>query len=91
MLKLNVTTALKPQEVVQKAVQFFGPHGFGLKVESQNETCAYLEGGGGGVEISTCADGGNTSVDIFTREWENQVKDFGEKIKIKAKKALKTK
>ena len=80
MLKLNITTKLKPEEVVKKAVAYFG--GYGLKVVSQNETCVTFEGGGGMVDITTsCSDDKKTSVDIETREWEIQVKEFGQKIK----------
>ncbi len=50
MLKLNVKTKRKPDEVVKQAVEFFGPKGEGLTVTNQNETCAYFEGGGGGVD-----------------------------------------
>ena len=88
MLKLNVRTKSKPEEVVKKAVkkavEFFGPAGQGLKVTEQSDTCAYFEGGGGGVEVSVCSDDEGTSVDLETREWEYQVKEFARKIKGKA-------
>jgi hypothetical protein len=81
MLKLNVRTKLKPDEVVKKALGFFGPGGYGLKVTDQSDTCAYFEGGGGGIEVTTCTDDKGTSVDLETREWEYQVKEFAVKIK----------
>jgi hypothetical protein len=81
MLKLNVRTKLKPDEVVKKALGFFGPGGYGLKVTDQSDTCAYFEGGGGGIEVTTCTDDKGTSVDLETREWEYQVKEFAGKIK----------
>jgi hypothetical protein len=81
MLTLNVKTKLKPEEVTKKAVEYFGPGGYGLKVVEQSDTGVYLEGGGGGVDISTCAEEKETSVDIVTREWEYQVKEFALKIK----------
>jgi hypothetical protein len=81
MLKLNVRTKLKPDEVVKKALEFFGPGGYGLKVTDQSDTCAYFEGGGGGIEVTTCTDDKGTSVDLETREWEYQVKEFAVKIK----------
>jgi hypothetical protein len=80
MLSMNTKTKLKPEEVVKKALDFFGPGGYGLTVTNQSDTCISFEGGGGGVDISTCADGKETSVDMETREWEIQIKDFAAKI-----------
>jgi hypothetical protein len=81
MLKLNVRTKSKPEELVKKALEFFGPGGYGLKVTEQNDTCASFEGGGGGVSVIACTDDKGTSVDLETREWEYQVKEFAKKIK----------
>ena len=80
MLSLNIKTKLKPEEVVKKALDFFGPGGYGLTVTNQNDTCISFEGGGGRVDVSTCADDKETSVDMETREWEIQIKDFAAKI-----------
>ncbi len=81
MLKLNVRTKRKPEEVVREALGFFGPGGYGLKVTEQNDTCAFFEGGGGGIAVTSCTDDKGTSVDLETREWEYQVKEFARKIK----------
>ena len=81
MLKLNVRTKSKPEEVVKKALEFFGTNGYGLKVTEQSDTCAYFEGGGGVIEVTACSDSKGTSVDMETREWEYQVKEFAGKIK----------
>ena len=81
MLSMNTKTKLKPEEVVKKALDFFGPGGYGLEVTNQSDTCISFEGGGGGVDISTCIDNNETSVDMETREWEIQIKDFAAKLK----------
>jgi hypothetical protein len=81
MLTLNVKTKLKPEEVTKKAVAYFGPGGYGLKVVEQSDAGVYLEGGGGAVEVTTCANEKETSVDMVTREWEYQVKEFALAIK----------
>ena len=81
MLKLNVRTNLQPKEVVKDAVEFFGPGGYGLKVTEESDTCAYFQGGGGGIAVTVCTDDKGTSVDLETREWEYQVKKFARKIK----------
>jgi len=81
MLKINKKTKMKPEDVTKKAVGFFGPTGHGLKVKEQTETCTTFEGGGGYISITTCLEGKTTSVDIETREWEYQVKEFLGKLK----------
>jgi hypothetical protein len=78
MLSIEAKSKLKPEEVIQRAVKFFGPSGYGLEVKSQDACCAEFEGGGGGVEISAepgAKDKGST-VSFETREWEIQVKEF---------------
>ena len=81
MLNLTTKTKLKPEEVVKKAVAYFGPGGYGLTVTNKTDTCVSFQGGGGGVDISTCAEDKGTSVDFETREWEIQVKEFARNIK----------
>ena len=81
MLKLNVKTKRKPEEVVKEALKFFGPGGYGLKVTEQSDACVSLEGGGGGITVVACTDDKGTSVDLETREWDYQLKEFATKIK----------
>jgi hypothetical protein len=81
MLKLNVRTKRNPDEVVKKALEFFGSGGYALKVTEQSDTCVSFEGGGGGITVTACTDDKGTSVDLETREWEYQVKEFARKIK----------
>ncbi len=81
MLKLNVRTKRKPEAVVKRALEFFGPGGYGMKVAEQSDACVSFEGGGGGVTVTACTDGKGTSVDLETREWEYQVKKFAGEIK----------
>jgi hypothetical protein len=81
MLSLNVRTKIKPEEVVKKAVQFFGPAGYKLKVIQQGISSAEFEGGGGGVRVIAYTDDKGTSVDLETREWDYQVKEFADVLK----------
>ncbi len=81
MLKLNVRTKRNPDEVVKKALEFFGSGSYGLRVTKQTDTCVSFEGGGGGITVTACTDDKGTSVDLETREWEYQVKEFARKIK----------
>jgi len=76
MLNIATKTRLKPEEVVKRAVDFFGPKGYKLNITNQSADCASFEGGGGGVDISTCIEGKQTSVDLTSREWDYQVQEF---------------
>ena len=81
MLTIGAKTKLKPEEVVKRAVDFFGPKGYKLKVTEQSADYASFEGGGGGVGVTTSIEGKQTSVELISREWDFQVKEFLGKIK----------
>jgi hypothetical protein len=81
MINLEVKSKLNPEEVVKRAVNFFGPKGYGLEVKEQSESCAYFEGGGGGIEVTACIKENETSVELQSREWDFQVKEFINKIR----------
>ena len=80
MLKLEVPSKLSPEEAVKRAVKFFGPEGLKLSVTDESALCAKFEGGGGGVEVNACTEDGKTSVELISREWDYQVKQFIDKI-----------
>ena len=80
MLNLEVKTKLSPEEAVKRAVEFFGPGGYGLEIREQTETCAYFEGAGGGVDVTACTEEKGSSVEITSREWDYQVREFAGKI-----------
>ena len=76
MLKISALTKGTPEETIEKALEFFGPGGYGLKVSQRGSGCAYFIGGGGEIMITTCLQGKRTSVDIEAREWEHQAREF---------------
>jgi len=78
-MRYSVKTKLKPEEVIERAVKFFGKGGVGLEVTSQDVSAICFEGGGGHVTIIVCP-GELTDVDLETREWDYQVKRFMENI-----------
>jgi hypothetical protein len=80
MLRIATRTRLSPEEAVKHAVEFFGPGGYGLEIKEQTPVCAYFEGGGGGVEVTACAEEEGTSLELVSREWDNQVRAFMSKI-----------
>ncbi len=80
MLTIVTKTKLSPEEAIKRAVEFFGPGGYGLAIKNQTPDCASFEGGGGGVEVTACSGEKRTSVELFSREWDYQVKEFIGKI-----------
>ena len=80
MLKMEIKTRLSEEEVIKKAVEFFGTGGYGLEVKEQNECLVTFEGGGGGVSVATCVEGDKTAVELTSREWDYQLKEFIGKI-----------
>jgi hypothetical protein len=81
MLRLAKKTRLKPEEATRKAVDFFGPKGYGLKVNEDSPLHARFEGGGGIVEVTSTAEGKGTSVEIVSQEWDHQAHEFMGKLK----------
>jgi hypothetical protein len=79
MLRLVTKTKISPEEAVVKAKQYFGTE-LGLKAEEQSPTCVYFEGGGGGVEVTAYIEDKQTSVEMVSREWDYQTKEFASKI-----------
>jgi hypothetical protein len=80
MLKIARESRLKPEELIKKAIVFFGPEGYGLTVREKDKCNVYLVGGGGGVRVNTAASNKGSSVDIESVEWDYQTKEFLNKI-----------
>jgi hypothetical protein len=76
VLRIATKTKLIPEEVIKKAIKYFGPEGYKLKIINQTETSAAFEGSGGTIELSACNDDGKTTVDFLSKEWDFQVKEF---------------
>jgi hypothetical protein len=76
MLRIGKKSNYSPQEVLQKAVAFFKEQG-GLTLARQSPTMVYLVGGGGHVQVmAEPHEEGETEVDIESREWDYDVKQF---------------
>jgi hypothetical protein len=76
MLRLVGKTRLSPEEAVKRAVAFFGPGGYGLAVKERTASYVCFEGGGGIIEVSASAQGKGASLELVSREWDYQVKQF---------------
>lgn len=77
MARYSGETRRSPEQVLERALAFFGPAGLGLTVEGQNGCCLRLTGGGGEVLVQVgTAESGRTSVILETREWDYQAVRF---------------
>ena len=74
-MRYGTKTGLSTSQVLDRASEYFGEGGLGLVVKSRDDCCISLEGGGGHVTV-TVTGGDKTSVDVETREWDYQVKQF---------------
>ena len=80
MIKIAKQTRLTPEQVIDRASKFFGKDGEGLEEKERNPCCISFEGGGGYVSISINEEEKNRMVDVETREFEYQAKQFLVKI-----------
>ncbi|MGD8998764.1 MAG: hypothetical protein PVH80_11705 [Anaerolineae bacterium] len=76
MALYSVETRKSPEEVIQKAVVYFGEEGLGLSVGTEDPCCVTFQGGGGHVSVTASEEGGRTTVELETREWDYHVKKF---------------
>jgi len=81
MARYSKQSQLQPDKVLQRAEDFFGTGGLGLKVVERTDCCLSLEGGGGHVTVTAArCEPEYTDVDLETREWDHQVQQFMEKL-----------
>jgi hypothetical protein len=76
MLNMECRTGLPGQKVIERLKKFFGSGGLGLDLTEEAEGCLTFSGGGGYVTATLCEEKGKIRVDLETREWEYQVKEF---------------
>jgi hypothetical protein len=82
MISLVKESKLAPSVVIERAVAFFGPGGWGLDVIDRAECCARFEGGGGHVFVQATGreTGKGSEVSVESREWEHAAKEFLHKV-----------
>lgn len=76
MLRIAAKTKLSPEEVIKRALAFFGAGGYGLTVKEQTGDYVCLEGGGGLVEVTASAKRKGAEVEVVSQEWDYQAKEF---------------
>jgi hypothetical protein len=81
MARYGKETKIEANDVLQRAEAFFGTGGLGMKLIERNECCVSFEGSGGHVTVSAARCKPEvTDVDLETREWDYQVKEFMRKL-----------
>ena len=80
MARYSVETKLSTEQAIEQAVAYFGPGGVGLEVTEQGDCCTHFVGGGGHVRVTVAAGERRTTVELETREWDYDVKQFMRKI-----------
>jgi hypothetical protein len=78
MIRVGKESTLAPEEVVERAMSFFGPSGAGLRVVNQGACCARFEGAVGYVSVQTAEvdEQQGSDVTVEGREWEYQIRQF---------------
>jgi hypothetical protein len=80
VLTLSKQSRLAPKKVIERAVAFFGPNGYGMILKEEDNCNAYFEGGGGSVRIAAATTKKGSSVDVESVEWDYQTHQFLTKI-----------
>ncbi len=80
MTNLEIKTKLSLEDATRKVKQFFGKEGQGLELSEETPGCLCFQGGGGYVTAHVTAEGGQTTINLLTQEWDYQVKDFASRL-----------
>jgi hypothetical protein len=76
MIRIAKQSRLNAEEIIDRAVEFFGEKGEQLDERDRSRCCINFEGGGGYVAISIVEESKRRTVDVETREYEYQAKRF---------------
>jgi hypothetical protein len=76
MLRIAAKTKLSPEEAIKKVIAYFGPGGHKMEIIRQTDDSAPFEGTGGSIEVAAVKEGGKTSLEFISVEWDYQVKEF---------------
>jgi hypothetical protein len=76
MTRYGVKTNLSPVQTIERAVHYFGTEGLGLELTEQSECCATFVGGGGQIQITVTDQAPKTAIELVTRKWDYDVKQF---------------
>jgi len=76
MIRVAKQTSLSPEEIIERASKYFGKGGEELTETQRNPCCISFEGVGGYVTVSVTDEDKHRTVDVESREFEYQAKQF---------------
>ena len=80
MIRVAKQTRLSPEEIIERASKYFGKGGQELTETQRNLCCISFEGVGGYVAVSVTDEDKHRTVDVESREFEYQARQFLAKI-----------
>ena len=80
MIRIAKNTRLKPEDIIERASKYFGIGGQELTETQRNLCCISFEGIGGYVAVSVTEENNYRTVDVESREFEYQARQFLDKI-----------
>lgn len=76
MIRISKKSKLKTEEIIAKAARYFGTGGEGLTQTESGSCCISFSGAGGYVTVTVSETAEQREVDVESREFEYQVKQF---------------
>jgi hypothetical protein len=76
MIRIAKQTNMSPENIIERASKYFGKGGQELTETQRNLCCISFEGAGGYVAVSVTDEDKHRTVDVETREFEYQAKQF---------------
>lgn len=76
MLRISKHSRLSTGEIIAKASRYFGKGGEGLDETERGPCCISFSGGGGYATVAVCEQNGQREVEVETREFEYQARQF---------------
>jgi hypothetical protein len=76
MIRISKKSRLNPDEILAKACRYFGKGGEGLDETESGPCCISFSGAGGYVTVTVSEKTNQREVDVETREFEYQAKQF---------------
>jgi hypothetical protein len=76
MLRISKQSQLNTDEIIAKASGYFGNGGEGLDETERGGCCISFSGAGGYVTVTVSEQANKREVDVETREFEYQAKQF---------------
>ncbi|MEJ2169873.1 MAG: hypothetical protein P8X90_30595, partial [Desulfobacterales bacterium] len=76
MIRVAKQTRLSPEEIIERASKYFGKGGEELTEMQRNSCCISFDGVGGYVTVSVTDEDKHRTVDVESREFEYQAKQF---------------